>query len=96
MLVSAGGDLRATLGSGGVPLLEPDEFVLMLTGRLSRSTGDKQILELAGHGPGSVEMLEMTVKVHRSGTYMLRKETPASDPSSKTAGPVAWSQKPRP
>ena len=36
----------------------------------------------------------MTVRVHRSGTDMLRKETPASDPSSKTAGPVASSQKP--
>ena len=51
-------------------------------------------LEAVAVGPDRFEMLELTVKMERSGTQMLLKKTPAYDPSSMTPGPVAASQAP--
>ena len=58
---------------------------------------EELLIERARHRPGPLDQLAMTVwVVSESGSYTVRKETPASYPSSITPRPVACSQKPRP
>ena len=52
-------------------------------------------MQVTGQAPAVV--LDRTVWVYRpAGSCTVRKDTPASDPSSITASPDSWSQKPRP
>src|SRR6266540_2458021 len=65
--------------------------MLALVQRASRSLSWRAI----GHAPSDV--FDRTVCVTRVvGSWVLRKETPASQPSNITAWPDPWSQNPRP